>query len=372
MNQNIISVRAKIICFVTSAIIAYFLLLTISPKKNIDFNDAATFGAKTTTTRALEMGLPIQCSDSADALECINTINSRKSLAVTLWLGNSQLHAINQYQPGELNSTNTLSTLLKKNNVDLITFSEPNANLQEQLILFNYIRTRLPIKVLILPLVFDDTREDDIRSGISSLTIEGDVKANLSNSQIGKILLKKSNETSSDDNNGLNGSLQAEVEKALNNFLIQHSKLWSFRDETRGLVFTYLYNLRNFVFDIKPSTKRKRILGPYKANMESLSKILSDANEAKIKTILYIAPILQGTEIPYDIDEYNTFKFEAYELAREKGVQLIDLESIVPTESWGLKDSTSIGLDSEIDYMHFRSSGHKILATKLHELIINK
>ena len=37
----------------------------------------------------------------------------------------------------------------------IITFSQPNANLQEHYVLFEYLRHRLPVRTLILPLVFD-------------------------------------------------------------------------------------------------------------------------------------------------------------------------------------------------------------------------
>ena len=47
-----------------------------------------------------------------------------------------------------------------------LTFSQPNANLQEHFILFAHLINIFPIETLILPIVFDDMREDEVRKNI--------------------------------------------------------------------------------------------------------------------------------------------------------------------------------------------------------------
>ena len=50
-----------------------------------------------------------------------------------------------------------------------ITISTPNANLQEHFILALHLMQKLPIENFILPVVFDDLRENKIRKGVENI-----------------------------------------------------------------------------------------------------------------------------------------------------------------------------------------------------------
>ncbi len=52
-------------------------------------------------------------------------------MPVTLWLGNSQIHAINRFSPGEETASPELHRLFFRLNHYFLTFSQANANLQE-------------------------------------------------------------------------------------------------------------------------------------------------------------------------------------------------------------------------------------------------
>ena len=97
--------------------------------------------------------------DRRTRTRCIRGAKQSGTATVFLWLGNSQLHAINQFKPGDVNAPPILFDRLRARNEYLVTFSEPNASLQEQLVLFSYLLPRLEPKALILPIVFDDFRE---------------------------------------------------------------------------------------------------------------------------------------------------------------------------------------------------------------------
>jgi hypothetical protein len=47
--------------------------------------------------------VPIHCSDMRDVQLCLDGFHRRGGNRAALWLGNSQLHAINQYQEGDEN-----------------------------------------------------------------------------------------------------------------------------------------------------------------------------------------------------------------------------------------------------------------------------
>ena len=78
-------------------------------------------------------------------------------------IGNSQYHAINQLKQGDVNLSEILFDYFDDLNYDFLTFSSANMNLQEQFLMMDYFFDLLPIKILVLPVFLDDTREDGIR-----------------------------------------------------------------------------------------------------------------------------------------------------------------------------------------------------------------
>lgn len=337
-----------------------------------DFEDAATFGVDTSTTMDSIDSDRIHCNDSRDAEKCITGAKKRHAVNSVLWLGNSQVHAVNQLQPGETNSTPLLFERLKGDNLDLVTFSQPNANLQEHLVLFEYLKRQLPIKVLILPIVFDDTREDGLRKEVADFLNDPSVIQALGNTSIGLKIQKNNKPLASADNEdtaGISHTLQQKVERALNTWLADNSILWAARPEIRGQLMLKLYNLRNKVLGIKPTSKRKILRGRYQDNFAALEAILASANDGGIATLLYIVPLRSDVEGPYVDSEYFQFKNDVQFLAKKYRAVFFNLESLVPSELWGTKASTTGEDIQEIDFMHFKADGHKLLADKLAGLV---
>ena len=361
------------------SLIAIILGLCIAPVflgfkyigQTTDFEDAATFGADTSTMMDSIDSDRIHCSDSRDAEKCITGAKKRHAVNSVLWLGNSQVHAVNQMQPGETNSTPLLFEHLKDDNLDLVTFSQPNANLQEHLVLFEYLKRQLPIKVLILPIVFDDTREDGLRNEVAYFLNDPSVNQALIKTSVG---LKINNNkpltsTNNEDTAGISHTLQQKVESELNTWLADKSILWAARPEIRGQLMLKLYNLRNMALGIKPTSKRKILRGRYQDNFAALEAILASANDGGIATLLYIVPLRTDVEGPYVDSEYFQFKNDVQLLAKKYHAVFYNLESLVPSELWGTKASTTGGVSQEIDFMHFKADGHKLLADKLAGLV---
>jgi hypothetical protein len=346
-----------------------------------NFETAAAMGAQTTDTFGVVDGFLIHCFGSRNAQRCLDGQGTRAPKSAALWLGNSQVHAVNQLQPGQVNAAPLLFSSLRVQDLDLLTFSLPNANLQEHYVMFEYLRQRMPLKVLILPVCFDDMREEGIRSpDVSDFAKDPETVDALSGSDIGRHIIKTINANNSSDidsnianeTNGIAGTIQERVEKNLNDWLGQHSRLWQTRPEIRGwLFYSVLYPFRNSMLGIKPSTARKMIRGRYSNNRAALEETLRSAGAAGTKVALYIVPLRGGNKIPYDPVEYASFKLDVQSLAHRYGATFQNMENLVPDAAWGTKGSTSLAGDEEVDYMHFSYAGHQILAEALHRLTVN-
>ena len=225
--------------------------------------------------------------------------------------------------------------------------------------------------------VFDDMREEGIRDDVADFAKEPATARLLSQTAIGKRLVVAAHRGAKsellsigDDNAGMAGTMQERVEKIINGWLNEHSRMWQLRPGIRGSIFIGLYRLRNFVFGINPSSTRKVIPGRYRSNLDALKAILDRSRTEGIRVVMYVVPLRGGVKIPYDLSEYASFKSEIETLARQYDVRFKNLEQLVPDDFWGTKASTSLSDEKELDFMHFRFSGHKLLAQALHELVL--
>ncbi|MDC0988829.1 hypothetical protein OAR24_05340 [Candidatus Pelagibacter sp.] len=322
-------------------------------------------GKNTKTSMASVGNKKIHCSDLKDLNFCIEGYKiDRNNSPVILWLGNSQLHAINQYQLGNETAAPQIHRILKEYNFHTLTLSQPNANLQEHYLLFTYLLDRLPLKTLILPIVFDDMRENEIRTDIKRVLKDQASYKRINETLLGKSLISRFNDKDLADNksNVLKDTKQTEFENLLDEKLGNIWSLWTKRDIFRGELLGKLYLLRNSVFGIKATTTRKIIKGSYVKNINAYQDILKLALDNKIKVLVYIPPIRNDIKIPYDVKEYNSFKNEIKNIAEEYKVYFTSLEDLVPSEFWGRKASTNLKGDEEVDFMHFQAEGHRLLA----------
>jgi hypothetical protein len=336
--------------------------------------DEFALGAETTSYFAEVGGFPVHCKDLTDADACIAGYEQTTGDEVVVWLGNSQLHAINQMKEGEETAAAILHRKLKEQSRYLITFSQPNANLQEHYVLFEYLLTRLPIDTLVLPVVFDDMRESGIRPELDATFSNPEVVARLRSTGIGRALLANHGDhdhgAADNDFAALRNTVQETSEHLLNNQLESVSSVWASRRDLRGMIMISLYRFRNWVFGISASSTRKLIPGRYIANMQALEAILERAGTAGVKVLMYVVPLRDGVKIPYDIEQYTRFKDDVEVLAQSHNATLTNLEGLIPGELWGMKDSTTLsGAGGELDFMHFQADGHALLADALqHEL----
>lgn len=363
------SPKLKITFFIICLLISILIIRFINIEN--DFSNLA-LGEATSTVYAKDSedrSIHVSVIDSLNKKTIFDTwkINGKKD--VTLVLGNSQTHSINQMKVDEVNYLEFLDKQIV--NRQILGNTYPNASFQDFLISYSYWKDILPVKDVIIPVFFDDMREVN---GINYNFYPLLVKEGFSFSSEIELLkkLNKNFKLKSEEINGFTKeqkSTQDLTEEIFNKFLNKHWKsVWGKRKDIQSLIYSQLYLFRNYIFNITPSSIRKKIPERYFNNMSALDLIIEDALLNKINLFLYIPPIRNDVKLPYDLDDYNKFKNEIeYKSNRHnKFIHYEDFSEIVPAKFFGFKSSTTINNKSkELDFMHFQYAGHKILGNTL-------
>lgn len=336
------------------AIIALYWIFPLSFQ--VEFADAA-LGKETQVIYGFYNGDQVHCYNIGDAEECFKPARNRSLENNVLWLGNSQLHAINQPSPSARPGSVTAAAVLRDHDIELLTFSQPNASLAEHYILFETFLTSYAFDVLLLPIVFDDMREQSIRPDIKEIVNDPTIASLLMKTAIGTKLVQKLSTVKKVEA----VSLQERSEALINVSLDACCSWETLRKYARGETSLFIYRLRNYVFGINPSSTRRKIPVAYNQNLAALEAILTMAQEYDIKVILYIPPLRSDVPRPYDQVEYFNFKNDIKKLSASKEVRFVDFEKLVPGPLWGTKESTSLQGGQELDFMHFQEAGHLLL-----------
>ncbi len=330
-----------------SIIILYSLFYFIEDK---NFEDAA-LGDKTSTVIGQLDGERVHCFYLGDGDECISSAIDRDLEKVLLWLGNSQLHSVNQLKVNDKLASVRVAKALRSIGIDALTFSQPNANLQEHWILLEAIKRKLEIDLLILPAVFDDTREDAIRHEIIQELSDFRLQERFQASAIGMRIL--AHYKNYEEELALNNTIQNRSEKALTSWLDNYFSWESMRSKLRGTISIGLYKARNSLFSITPNSIRHKIPAAYQSNMQALKQILVGSMRDKTQVLIYIPPLRSDIAPPYDTEEYENFKLEVASMAESHSAEFFDLGDSLPNSVWGYTDSTSLVEGVQPDFMHF-------------------
>lgn len=287
----------------------------------------------------------IHCGGVRSIETCIQTLkNTNADKKTILWIGNSQLHSINQMQNDDLLSIEILSQT-KAESAGIVAVSFPNLNYGEAEKIFSFFVEKINVDILILGVVFDDFREFGIRPEI----------------------LKQLGNDERERNRKPVGIFDLELlESHLSTSLEARSTLWKDRDELRKFIIYHIYKTRNWLFNISAQTERPLIPSFYQSALESLTSIAIESRSRGVDLLFYLAPLRSDLPPPYDKDEYNQFQSDILDLSAQQQIPLRDLTSIVPIKCWGM---TGLAGEDEIDFMHFSGCGHKFLAREIERYI---
>lgn len=360
---------------VLAIVTAFVLLALLFGQSKTDFASAAIDQNFYEITWTEFDGRRIHCSDVTDASVCVTAQQARGTQPVVLWLGNSQLHAIGRAAPGqpllpgETSSTGVLAALLAKDHKDLLTFSLPNANAQEHYVLFEYLRSRLSIETLVLPLVFLNFRDTGLRDGVAAALRDEPTQSALEKTKIGQRLLNENRPAEAADTGGIAGSPQKWVEDRLNETITAVIPAWNLREEARGQVILGFDRLRRTVFATTSTSKRRIVPAAYGPNMDAVQAIMEIARANKIHVVAYLAPIRNDVERPFTTADYQRFVTDLRAITERHGTPLLDFSELIPGRYWGQRPATQLGSAGEIDFLHFQAPGHALLGRKLHDVL---
>lgn len=354
----------KIFTLIISLILSLFVISYFN-NRHEEFENLA-LGQETKPYFASKDSLPIHIEYMKDFFSMQKGWEKRGKKDIVLCLGNSQSHSINQMKESNVTYIKLLSDSLEKQGKDVLAITIPNISLQEMALSFEYALNKLAIKYVILPVFMDVLREDGIRADVffenlieekfllkdSSLAIVRKINKELSTPSV----------AAQSEIAALRQTTQEKVESYLNSQLDQNFQIWRNRPQIRGEFFTTLYTSRNTILGIDAQTKRKMIPKRYQDNFEALNYILTTCERKNIKSLIYIPPIRNDVEVPYDLKEYENFKTEVAKTVKKyANANYLNLENIVPGKYWGVKNSTNLGDKPELDFMHFQYEGHKLL-----------
>jgi hypothetical protein len=371
ISQRAISKYKSLVTLLFSVVIALILLYAYNGRR-IQADDFALGKENTSRSESLN-GIPFTGHSIAEIYAIVGQYSllqsnqKSKQGKIILWLGNSQLHTINQFKSGEHLAPYWLRKLAPYEDCLVpLGFSLSNANPQELFVLSQYVAKRVSLSALVLQVEFMGFREDGVRGEFSRI-VTPDLVNSLRAYPIGKdlALLESGAEGNGEDAKkaGLDNVAKQDVEGLLTEKLGEIWPLWKDRVNLRSNVLGDLFIFRNWALNISSASQRKVIKPRYQKNMRALEDMLASLREANIPVVIYSAPVRQDKLLPYDGVEYAKWKEQVELLAKSYSATYVNLEKLIPPLNWG----SNFG--SDIDFMHFQEPGHKILAKELYPLI---
>jgi hypothetical protein len=335
-----------------------------------DFEDLALGDATKSVYGAYE-GDKIFCGSIAEAPECLGPAKRRALAGQVLWLGNSQLHAINQPKPDDVTAPIVLARRLRPQGTEVQAMSFPNASLTELGLAWLFQRHDRRIDVLVVPLFLDDTREGAVRDILVPVARRPDIAAILQTTPAGRRLIAglPAGEKDATGAAKRTPSLQDRSETAITAALEACCGFQTMREQARGQIDIQTYMLRNWLFNVNAQTVRPIIPDIYAANLAALDAMLADAAARGTRVITYIPPLRQDVAPPYAPADYARFKADTAAIAARHGATFVNIDAIVPGPLWGTKAATRTGGDPELDFMHFQEPGHVAVAAALGPVI---
>lgn len=352
----------------------WLVLLALAAALTLDYLVAATapdfetlaLGDQTQPAYGNYAGDRIFCGTPADMQACLAPAGRRGLARRVLWLGNSQLYAINQPRRGDVTAPVRLAREFRPRGVEVQAFGLPNASLVEFYLMWTVQRRAAKIDVLVVPLFLDDMREGAARDSWREVVLAPDIRSQLGRTATGRAVLAALPATAPDN---VGASRNARAEAAITNLLERCCGFQTMRERARGQISIQAFNLRNTVFDVRADTVRPLIPANYRSNFSALEQLLIEARAAGTRVVAYIPPLRKDVAPPYVPADYARFKAETRALAARHGAIWVDADAVVPGPLWGTKAAPRLGGGVELDFMHYQASGHALLTRRLEPVI---
>ncbi len=374
--------KIKFLLMLLSIAVGVILFIFLINKYG-DFNpDNVGLGLNTTTvinyseSSALNAIPDENLSNTFD--EVVEYVVKDSSNYQVIWIGASQLHAINDYHPGEKLAYHVANYENMQDGVLHTQFTTSNAGLHDILGMFLYILRKGAVPdLIVIPLVYDDLRERAIQQRIIKDIKEEDLlKLSKNTSEHFRQALSNTNRT----NYGVSSSdviIDETPQKELEDWIIKSFGTIYPRFKKRKAVvsrliadyFIYSEKVYSAVYGSVSASggiRYPRISDSLKKwNLCALNDIVRIADEYNIRCLFYRQPIRPTSSSFYhELPEYDHFYFEQVEKFKRDSnkVYFADLHGLVPVNLWGV---TNI---NEPDVFHFKKEGHQLLGEKISKL----
>lgn len=284
--------------------------------------------------------------------------------------GMSQQYAINDEQPGDRVISEILDDSLKSAGARVFGIAAPNLNHVELLLHLQALvqDSATTPELLVFGVCFDKMRGVEVRETMQQALIAKPALVARWQRTLDSLrssapeLADQMSRTLAASRTQQVTRLDQRVEQTLVSRLATAIPIVSLRADLRTFLFAQVYLFRNWVFQIKTSTKRPVLADRYAVNQQALVTSVRFAKQHHIRVLLYVIPLNLSADAPYVTEQYDAFKQWLKSTAATEGVAFANLEAAVPNESWGL-------LYGQPDFKHFKEAGHLATAKALLPLI---
>jgi len=280
--------------------------------------------------------------------------------------GMSQMYAINDKKPGDKIIVEHLDDRLARHGIRAFGLAAPNMNNEEALLLLlaASAEKKTTPAFFVYGVCFDKFRNIDLRpnyqrylSQNADLTLNWQAAATRYQSLFPHAADRMIASLAGDDSPAKNKN---EVfEERLRAIIATFVPLVAARQDVNAAVMGELFELRNWVFNITPQSKRPILDSRYELNQEFLELIVAIAHERGIEPVFYVIPLNPLAENPYIPEQYKAFKEWLQTLCVNSKIACANFESVVPSEYWG-------EFMGGPDFKHFRAKGHELTARAIY------
>jgi hypothetical protein len=377
-----ISAAARITAFAVAVALGLCAVWWLFSGEQQDFA-AAGLGVNTTVHEdSLHDGSRrVICSGLDDLDRCLSALPPSGTRKRVLWLGWSQLYAINDYHPGGRTGPALLAHELDPHGIDLVAVAMPNINPREELLVYEYVRRRITLSGLIVPAWLQGMKQEGIRPSWAAALADPAVRGALAALPSGPSILaanaqeaKSAQEIAQKTAQEPAQTTQQRVEGWLVAQLDALFPLWRLRGEAQGRIKLALLDgkeqvlrLRNLLLGTRAKNWVNVIPPARRAiNMQALTDLVGAARRDGLPVLLYVPP-RSRREFPFDPAVYAAFKADAEQLAHASGASFANIEDSVADGVWGKIDNGAGELVT--DYSHFTAVGHRQMAGAMHDAL---
>jgi hypothetical protein len=294
-----------------------------------------------------------------------SSIPDAKNRPLVILAGMSQMYAINDAGPQDKTISEHMDDALSPRGIRVFGMAAPNLCNEEAILLLLSTMgdPRTHPAVFIYGVCFDKFRNIDLRPGYQAFLKSRPVLRSLWGEAAKEYAEKypkaceKMIKTLSEL--GEKKDMEQEsVDTRLRGWASNWLPVVSARSDLNAGIQLQLFLLRNWLLDIKPTSKRPVIEGRYQMNREFLGMMEEIARRGDVKLVFYVIPLNPLAENPFIPEQYVGFKAWLEKFCRDRDVPFANFENVVPSEAWG-------EFMGGPDFKHFREEGHRLTASAL-------